>query len=122
MHRAPNSVALLTPFQGLTGCGSFQRNSPTGGAANGMPLKITTFPSALLLPATSPASVGTCTCAPSEPTPNNTAAAAAIPRFASIFMIVVPVGLTVIFGCSALAFVNCEPGRPDQIQISPRTV
>ncbi len=50
MHRAPNSVAFLTPFQRATGCGSFHRNSPTGGAANGMPLKITTFPSALCSP------------------------------------------------------------------------
>ena len=37
MHRAPNWSALRTPFQFLTGCGGFQRRSPTGGAANGMP-------------------------------------------------------------------------------------
>jgi hypothetical protein len=32
--------AFLTPDQEVTGAGAFQRKSPTGGAANGMPLKI----------------------------------------------------------------------------------
>jgi hypothetical protein len=30
------------PFQGVTGCGGRQRNSPTGGAAKGIPLKLET--------------------------------------------------------------------------------
>ena len=30
--------ATLTPFHALTGCGTFQRRSPTGGVANGIPL------------------------------------------------------------------------------------
>src|SRR5580704_9318461 len=35
----PNSPALRTPCHGTTGLGARQRRSPTGGAANGMPLK-----------------------------------------------------------------------------------
>ncbi len=31
--RGLNRSALRTPVQFLTGCGSFQRNSPSGGAA-----------------------------------------------------------------------------------------
>jgi hypothetical protein len=31
--------AMRTPFQGSTGCGAFHRNSSTGGAAKGIPLK-----------------------------------------------------------------------------------
>jgi hypothetical protein len=38
MEAAPNESAVITPSQGTTGCGSFQRKSPTGGAAKGMPL------------------------------------------------------------------------------------
>src|SRR5215468_4947103 len=38
MLAGPNFDPSLTPFQGLTGCGAFHRNSPTGGAANGIPL------------------------------------------------------------------------------------
>jgi hypothetical protein len=30
--------AFFTPSQGTTGCGSFQRRVPTGGAAKGIPL------------------------------------------------------------------------------------
>src|SRR5580692_385563 len=43
MQRAPNLSALRTPFQFFTGWGSFQRSSPTGGAAKGMPLKLRTL-------------------------------------------------------------------------------
>ena len=42
MQRGPNCVAWRTPVQFLTGCGGFQRRSPTGGAANGMPLNART--------------------------------------------------------------------------------
>src|SRR6185437_8450354 len=42
MQRAPNLSALRAPFQFFTGWGSFQRRSPTGGAANGIPLKLRT--------------------------------------------------------------------------------
>src|SRR5215204_6254653 len=48
------------PSHGAAGCGSFQRRSPIGGAAYGMPLKIRTFPSALAAPRTAPAVVFTC--------------------------------------------------------------
>src|ERR1044071_9032022 len=34
--------ACLTPLQGMTGCGACQRRLPTGGAANGIPLKAAT--------------------------------------------------------------------------------
>ncbi len=37
-HVAPYSPASRTPCHGSTGAGGFQRRSPTGGAANGMPL------------------------------------------------------------------------------------
>src|SRR5579884_1656631 len=42
MHAGPNLSALRMPVQFLTGCGSRQRKSPTGGAAKGMPLKLRT--------------------------------------------------------------------------------
>src|SRR5580658_8730579 len=42
MHRGPNWPALRAPVQFLTGCGSRQRRSPTGGCAKGMPLKLRT--------------------------------------------------------------------------------
>src|SRR6187399_340624 len=40
MQAFANASAFLTPGQGVTGAGAFQRRSPVGGAANGMPLKI----------------------------------------------------------------------------------
>src|SRR5690242_20573517 len=40
MQAFANASAFFTPDQGLTGAGAFQRRSPVGGAANGMPLKI----------------------------------------------------------------------------------
>src|SRR5215831_3200198 len=56
MHRGPNSSAFRTPSHFATGWGGFQRNVPTGGAANGIPLK--TFTSALdpVMPDTRPES------------------------------------------------------------------
>src|SRR5687767_3621215 len=38
----PNWSAARTPVQLVTGCGSFQRSSPTGGAPKGMPLNTAT--------------------------------------------------------------------------------
>jgi hypothetical protein len=40
MQLGAKATVDLTPCQRRTGCGHFQRNPPTGGAANGMPLKI----------------------------------------------------------------------------------
>src|SRR5262245_36297961 len=37
-----NADVCLTPLQGTTGCGASQRRLPTGGAANGIPLKAAT--------------------------------------------------------------------------------
>ena len=45
-------MAFFTPVHGITGCGAFHRSSPTGGAANGMPLKMERSPSTA--PSTSP--------------------------------------------------------------------
>src|SRR5262252_5739571 len=39
MHPGANASTFLTPVHGTTGCGIFQRLSPTGGAEKGMPLK-----------------------------------------------------------------------------------
>src|ERR1019366_8787597 len=57
MQRAGYSVAFRTPVQAAASCGSFQRNPPTGGAAYGMPLKVRTFPSALITPSKTPLAV-----------------------------------------------------------------
>ena len=54
---ALNVSHCLTLFHGWTGCGAFHLNSPTGGAANGMPLKM--FMSPFVIPETKPASVFT---------------------------------------------------------------
>jgi hypothetical protein len=52
-----NSAALRTPCHGLTACGGRQRRAPTGGCANGIPLKaITPFAAA---PRTLPLSICT---------------------------------------------------------------
>src|SRR5580700_6612693 len=40
MQACAKASAGFTPDQGRTGAGAFQRSAPTGGAANGMPLKI----------------------------------------------------------------------------------
>ena len=42
MQRGPNWSALRAPVQFFTGCGSLHRSSPTGGCANGIPLKTRT--------------------------------------------------------------------------------
>jgi hypothetical protein len=38
MHPQAYVSALFTPVHALADCGAFQRRSPTGGAANGIPL------------------------------------------------------------------------------------
>src|SRR5262245_22050715 len=60
IHWRPNSVASRTPSHEAAGCGSFQRRSPTGGAAYGIPLKLRIRPSALAMPRTVPVAVLTC--------------------------------------------------------------
>src|ERR1700676_5473019 len=59
MHRDPKASALRIPSHLATGCGARHRNDPTGGAANGSPLKTRT--SALIpdVPDTRPASTRT---------------------------------------------------------------
>src|ERR1700722_21033890 len=55
MQREPNSAALRVPFH-LTGAtGGFQRRSPTGGLAKGMPRKAEIVPSDL--PSSLPVSI-----------------------------------------------------------------
>src|SRR5690242_14438249 len=56
---ALNASHFFMPFQCCTGCGAFHLNSPTGGAANGMPLKICMSPALFGIPETTPASVFT---------------------------------------------------------------
>src|ERR1039457_5440942 len=57
MQRAGYSVAFRTPVHAAAGCGAFQRNGPTGGAAYGMPLNVRTLPSALTTPSKTPLDV-----------------------------------------------------------------
>src|ERR1700722_20849576 len=52
MQACAKASACFTPDQDFTGAGAFQRSGPTGGAANGMPLKMVTPLSAV--PLTSP--------------------------------------------------------------------
>src|SRR5262245_29192426 len=52
----PNDSAERTPVQSAKRCGGFQRESPTGGRAYGIPRKIFISPS---IPSTAPASVET---------------------------------------------------------------
>jgi hypothetical protein len=47
MGLALNFEQSFMPFHFSAGCGAFQRKAPTGGAANGIPLKETIFPSLL---------------------------------------------------------------------------
>src|SRR4249919_2080749 len=42
MQPGANASAFFVPCQPSTGCGALHRRSPTGGAANGMPLNDTT--------------------------------------------------------------------------------
>ena len=58
MQCEPNSVALRTSVHFAAGAGGFQRKSPTGGAAYGMPRNTLTGPS--LFPSTTPDAVLTC--------------------------------------------------------------
>src|SRR5882672_1977770 len=59
----PNAVALLVPDQATTGCGFFQRNSPRGDAANGMPLN-DAMPFAATPSTSPPVTRAVSTCAP----------------------------------------------------------
>src|SRR5262245_40261329 len=59
-HGAPNASALRTPSHLATGCGAFHRFSPSGGAANGMPLNTRTVGWPLVVPAIIPESMRTC--------------------------------------------------------------
>src|SRR5262249_40440765 len=54
MHEAPKWSAVRVPFQRAAALGARQRRSPMGGAAYGMPLKLTTAPSAAGTPETAP--------------------------------------------------------------------
>src|SRR3954470_14509761 len=56
IQAGPNDAAGRTPSQALTGCGAFQRSSPTGGAAKGIPRK-TWVPELVMLPSTTPFAV-----------------------------------------------------------------
>src|ERR1700733_7722668 len=56
-HVGLNSVAIFTPSHLTGGRATFQRKSPTGGAAKGMPLNMRTLASLLDVPATDPESV-----------------------------------------------------------------
>src|SRR4029453_6375998 len=53
-----NCSAFFTPSHFAGGCGSFQRNSPTGGAAKGMPLNART-PDASVTPESRPVAIVT---------------------------------------------------------------
>lgn len=57
MARGPNLSAWRMPSQFWTGCGGFHRNSPTGGAAKGMPLNARTPGFDSTTPCTTPLAV-----------------------------------------------------------------
>src|SRR5689334_11343646 len=59
MHEGPNSSALRVPDQFLTGWGSRQRRSPTGGCPKGRPLKLRTPSRGAALDSTVPLAVFT---------------------------------------------------------------
>src|SRR6185436_7755208 len=60
-HGAPKASALRTPSHFAAGCGAFQRLSPSGGAANGMPLNERTVGCVVLaVPDSRPVSILTC--------------------------------------------------------------
>src|SRR6188508_384767 len=65
MQLGANAFAARTPCQETTGCGFFQRNSPVGGAANGIPLN-TTAPVAATPCTSPPVTLAVSTCAPAE--------------------------------------------------------
>src|SRR4051794_19896598 len=54
IQRGPKLVAGRTSLQFRTGCGAFQRRSPTGGSANGRPLKARTPLACGPVPSTTP--------------------------------------------------------------------
>jgi hypothetical protein len=54
MGLALNVVHTLTSFHGVGGMGLFHRKSPTGGEANGIPLKTFILPSSVSIPDTFP--------------------------------------------------------------------
>src|SRR5450432_2013091 len=54
---APKASHLRTASHGFTGCGFCQRKCPTGGAANGTPLKMCMSPSVFVVPEIRPAFV-----------------------------------------------------------------
>jgi len=54
MQRGPNFSARLTPSQLFNACGGLHLNSPTGGAAYGIPLKARTPDACLPGPSTIP--------------------------------------------------------------------
>src|SRR5688572_3185288 len=61
VHDGPNALALNTPSHLAAGCGAFQRFSPTGGAANGTPLKMRTVGCTVpVTPSISPVSMRSC--------------------------------------------------------------
>ena len=57
MALAENVLQSFTPFQLLTDCGAFQRKSPTGGAAKGIPLNETTSDFESFMPEINPLSI-----------------------------------------------------------------
>src|SRR5581483_56105 len=59
IQMAPNSSALRMPSQCGAGWGGFQRKSPTGGAANGIPLNTRTSASLPATPDIRPVSIFT---------------------------------------------------------------
>src|SRR5580704_4574049 len=64
-HMAGKLLATRIPFQGWGGCGAFQRRSPTGGCAYGMPLYERTL---VPLPASNPESIFTSVSSPEPAT------------------------------------------------------
>src|SRR6516164_7172184 len=59
MQTAPNLSAARTPSQLAAGCAGFHLSTPTGGAANGMPLNVVTPVTAEGTPDTRPLAVRT---------------------------------------------------------------
>src|SRR6188768_2220341 len=78
MQALAKASAFLTPAQGLAGAGAFQRRSPTGGAANGMPLK-TEMPASVTPLTAPPVTVATVTCASAASNGNTARSTRAIP-------------------------------------------
>ena len=79
MQCAPNSVALRTPSHFAAATGGFQRRSPTGGAAYGIPRNACTAPSSF--PSTTPEAVFTCG---ASDAPNRASGKASIPHTTNV--------------------------------------